>query len=68
MSRRKSTSRTNLKAASQEQIRHKWKEHYKNLLGNPPEITDKQPKTKIINGQLDMKLRQFTEKELDAVF
>ena len=38
----------------------------KNLLGNPLEITDKLIK-KIITGQLDIKLEQFTKEELDAV-
>ena len=28
-------------AASQEEILQKWKEHFKNLLGNHPEVTDK---------------------------
>ena len=35
------------------------------MLGNSPEITDKAIK-KIINSQLDIKLRQFTEEELDT--
>ena len=44
---------------------HMWKEHFKNLLGKSPEITDKTI-TKIINDQLDIKLGQFTQ-ELDVV-
>ena len=28
------------KISSQEEILIKWKEHFKNLLGNPPEITE----------------------------
>ena len=44
----------------------KWKEHFKNLLGNPPEISDK-PIDEIINGPLVIKFRKFTEEELDAV-
>ena len=43
-----------------------WKEHFKNLLRNLPEITNK-PFQKIINGQQDIKLRQFTEEELSTV-
>ena len=38
---RKSTTRARLKAASQEERLLKWKEHFKKLLGKPPEITDK---------------------------
>ena len=60
VSRRKSTKGVKLKATSQEERLQKWKEHFKNLLGNPPEITDKLNQ-KIINGQLDMKLEQFTD-------
>ena len=63
---RKSTLRVKLKTAIQEERFQKWKEHFKNLLGKPPEIIDK-PIQKIINEPLDIKLRQFTEKELDAV-
>ena len=36
------------------------------MLGNPPKITDK-PTNRIINNQLDIKLEQFTDEELDAV-
>ena len=54
---------------SQEERLQKWKEHFKNLFKNSPEITIKLtlPQRKIINGQLDMKLGQFTEEKLDAV-
>ena len=31
----------NEKTASQHESFHKWKEHFKNLLRNPPETTDK---------------------------
>ena len=40
-SRRKGSSRAKLKAASREERLQKWKEHFKNLLGNIPDITDK---------------------------
>ena len=56
---RKSTSRTKLKAPSQEQI-HMWNESFKNLLGNSPKVTDK-PITKIIYSQQDTKLGQFIQ-------
>ena len=55
-----------LKVANQEERHQEWKEHFKNLLGNPPEVPDK-PTEKIINGQLDIKLGQFTDKELDSL-
>ena len=51
----KSTSRAKLKTANQQDRLQKWKEHFQNLLGNPPEITDKHTE-EIINGQLDINL------------
>ena len=36
---------------------------FKNLFGNPPEITIE----KIISSQLGNKLRQFTKEELDTI-
>ena len=42
------------------------KKHLKNLLENSPKVTDK-ANTKIINNQLDIKLGQFTQEELDVV-
>ena len=50
---RKITTRTKQKASSPEERLHNCKEHMKNLLGNPSEITDKSiqknhlPQTKI---------------------
>ena len=41
-------------------------QHFKNLLGNPPKITD-EPITRIISKQLDVKLGPFTKEELDSV-
>ena len=32
--------RAKLKTASQEERHQKWKKHFKNLLGNPPEVID----------------------------
>ena len=43
-----------------------WIEHYKNLLGNSPKVTDK-TFTKIINNQVDIKRRQFILEELYVV-
>ena len=35
----KNISEAKIKAVSQEERQQKWKKHFKNLLGNPPEIT-----------------------------
>ena len=43
-----------------------WKEHFKYLLGKSQKVTNK-PIMRIINNQLDIKLRQFTQEELDVV-
>ena len=42
------------------------KQHFENLLGNPPKVTH-EPITRIISKQLDIKLRPFTQEELDLV-
>ena len=42
-----------------------WKEIFKNLLGKPSEATDKPIKK--LSSQLDIKLKQFTQEELDVV-
>ena len=55
--KRKSTSRANLKAASQEERILMWKEHFMNLLRKSPKITD----------NLSQKLGQFTQKDFDVV-
>ena len=60
------TARAKLKAASQEEQIHLWKQHFENLLGKPPKVTD-EPIAKIISNQLDIKLGQFTQEELDLV-
>ena len=51
-----------LKAASQEEWIHLWKQHFKNLLGKSPKFLD-EPITKIICNPLDIKLEQFTQEE-----
>ena len=66
VSGRKSTAKAKLKAASQQERIKLWEQHFKNLLGNPPEITD-EPITRIISKQLDVKLGPFTKEELDTV-
>ena len=65
VSRRKSTAKAKLKATNQERIKL-WKQHFENLLGNPPKVTH-EPITRIISKQLDIKLGPFTLEELDSV-
>ena len=65
-SRRKSTAKAKLKAASQQERVKLWEQHFKNRLGNPPEITD-EPITRIISKQLDVKLGHFTKEGLYSV-
>ena len=43
-----------------------WKEHFKNLLGNSPKVVDKLIIT-FTDRQLETKLGQFTEEELNGV-
>ena len=52
----------NLKLPAKEKRLQKWKEHFKNLLRNPADITNK-PAKRIINIQLDIKPRQFIQEE-----
>ena len=66
MSRRKSTAKAKLKATSQQERIQLWKQHFENLLGNPPKVTH-EPSPRIICKQLDIKLGQFTQEELDSI-
>ena len=66
VSRRKSIAKAKLKATSQQDRIHLWKQHFENLLGNPLEVTH-EPITRSISKQLDIKLGPFTQVELDAV-
>ena len=66
VSRRKSTVKAKLKAANQQERIKLWKQHFENLLGNPPKVTH-EPITRIIGKQLDIKLGPFTQEELDSV-
>ena len=66
VSRRKNTAKVKLKAANQQERIKLWKQHFENLLGNQPKITH-EPITRIISKQLDIKLRPFTQEELDSV-
>ena len=65
VSKRKSTTKTKLKAANQERIKL-WKQHFENLQGNPPKVTHESI-TRIISKQLDIKLGPFTQEELNLV-
>ena len=66
VSRRKSTAKAKQKATSQQERIQLWKQHFGNLLGNPPKVTHK-PTTRIISKQLDIKLGQFMQEELNSV-
>ena len=66
VSRRKSTAKAKLKATNQQERIKLWKQHFNNLLGNPPNVTH-EPIMRIINKQLDIKLGPFTLEELDSV-
>ena len=65
-SRRKNTAKAKLKAANQQERIKLWKQHFENLLGNPPKITH-ETITRIISKKLDIKLGPFTQEELDSV-
>ena len=65
VSRRKNTAKAKLKAANQQERIKLWKQHFENLLGNPPKITH-EPITRIISKQLDIKLGPFTQEELNS--
>ena len=66
VSRKKNTAKAKLKAANQQERIKLWKQHFENLLGNPPKITQV-PITRIISKQLDIKLGPFTQEELYSV-
>ncbi len=66
MSRRKSTAKAKLKATNQQEKIKLWKQHFENLLGNPPKVTH-EPINRIIHKQLDIKLGPFTQGEPDSV-
>ena len=61
VSKRKRPTRAKLKTANQEERIYMQKDHFKNLLGETPKVTDKSI-MKMIN-QLDIKLGQFTQDE-----
>ena len=66
VSKRKITTKAKLKAANQQERIKLWKQHFENLLGNPPKVT-RELITRIISKQLDIKQGPFTQEELDSV-
>ena len=65
-SRKKSSAKAKLKSSSQEERIHLWKQHFEKLLEKPPKVTN-EPITKAISNQLDLKLGQFMQEEIDSV-
>lgn len=66
ISERKSSNKAKLKANNQTERLQKWKTHFENLLGKPPDIIDK-PIKRIIENELDIKQGNFTMEELIVV-
>ena len=66
MSRKKRTAKAKLKATSQQERIQLRKQHFKNLLGNPLKVTHESI-MRIISKQLDIKLGQFTQEDLDSL-
>ena len=64
VSRRKSTAKAKLKAANQRERIKLWKQHFENLLGNPPKVTH-EPITRRISKQLES-LTAYGQKNLQA--
>ena len=62
----RSTNKSKLKANSQTERLNKWKEHFENLLGKAPNVSDNEIET-IIDQPLNIKLGNFTEAELVEV-
>ena len=63
--RRKST-KTKIKASNQEERLKKWMNHFQNLLGKPPIVTDSTIEN-VIEHELEIKPEPFNELELDLV-
>ena len=66
VSRRKSTAKAKLKARNQQDRIKLWKQHFENLQGSPPKVTQ-EPIIRIISKQLDIKQGEFTQEKLDSV-
>ena len=66
VNRRNNTAKAKLKATNHQERIKLWRQHFQNLLGNPPKVTH-EPITRIISKQIDIKLELFTLEELDSV-
>jgi exonuclease III len=66
VSGRKTSSKSKLKASSEQERLFKWKEHFQNLLGKAPVVSDRPIET-IIDHKLNIKLGNFTLNELTLV-
>ena len=64
---RKSTVNPNWKLQANKKDVKLWEQHFLNLLGNPPKITDEPITIELSCKQLDVKLGPFTKEELDSV-
>ena len=65
VSRRKITAKAKLKATCQQERIQLWKQHFENLLRNPPKVTHELI-SKIISKQLNIKIGQFMQEELNS--
>ena len=63
---RKSVQQGKLKAASQKDRLQQWQDHFQNLLGRPPTVTDEEIQT-MFDLQSHIKLGNFEEEELHEV-
>ena len=66
ISGRKKTTKAKIKANDQAERVSKWKDHFQNLLGNPPNVLNR-PTQKIFENELDIKKGPFTMDELEDV-
>ena len=63
ISGRKSTTTSKIRASSQEERLKKWKDHFQDLLGKAPVVSDT-PVRRIVNHELDIKCGNFTLDEV----
>ena len=63
---RKKSTKAKIKASNQEERLKKWMNHFQNLLGKPPIVTDSTIEN-VIEHKLEIKPGPFNELELDLV-
>ena len=63
---RKKSTKAKIKASNQEERLKKWMNHFKNLLGKSPTVSDSTVE-KVIEHELEIKTRPYNELELDLV-